>query len=406
MLVWMEVTMNTKKQLIRKLYSPDNKVAIQALDNLREQGGLEQGALTHLCLKYVHLQRADLHKANLQATDLCMADLRWSNMSWANLREVNLTKANLYAANLDRAILDGANLIKVNLQCVRNLSDDQLRRTNCMRGAIMPDGSIYDGRFYLPGDLLAAQKIGVDLTVMDEFAAFYGVHIHRKAQISDDQVLRLKKYTDAQLVRLLRSSDHQVVIEAIYELRKRGQLSDGSLAWTHLKYVHLQDTDLSTANLSKADLQMANLHSANLSQANLEGTRFIKANLRGCNFDGANLRDSILTGANLQSACNLSYEQLSAVSSLRGATLPDGSRYDGRFNLTGDQWTAATWRVDLNDPEEAAEFYGVSLHDYLFGQGMEKDKVQATNFTLEVSGNWCSWSDMELHTSSGDVRHS
>lgn len=42
--------------------------------------------------------------------------------------------------------------IGCNFKHARNLSNEQLRKADTLRGSILPDGSRYDGRFNLPGD--------------------------------------------------------------------------------------------------------------------------------------------------------------------------------------------------------------------------------------------------------------
>jgi hypothetical protein len=198
---------------------------------------------------------------------------------------------------------------------------------------------------------------------------------------------------------MLRNSDHEVVAQAVHELRRRDRLGGNLLEWTHLKFVHFQGIDLSSANLQKADLSMADLQGANLSHVNLEGARLLKANLRGCNLDAAILKDALLRGANLQGACNLSDEQLSMTSTMRGAMMPDGSRYDGRFNLPGDLYTIHSWRIDANDPEALADFYGVSLDNYLLGQRVVKNRKYSMISAAGVTLNWFWCPDLDLHTS-------
>ena len=271
--------MNKISQIVQRVRSSDNKVAIHAVESLREQGWLERGTLARTNLRYVHLQRANLHKANFTKTDLTMADLRWSNLSWAILRAANLSKANLYGADLYLANLEGANLIKTNLQGVHNLGESQLCQTNRMAGTIMPDGSLYDGRFQLPGDLAAANSRHFNLDHPVEKAQFYGIYISPPSARTYAQDISLMALTDIQLIRMLRNSDHEVVAQAVHELRRRDRLGGNLLEWTHLKFVHFQGIDLSSANLQKADLSMADLQGANLSHVNLEGARLFNANL-------------------------------------------------------------------------------------------------------------------------------
>ena len=86
------------------------------------------------------------------------------------------------------------------------------------------------------------------------------------------------------------------------------------------------------------------------------------------NFDHADLTYADMHKANLRGARNLSDKQLSSASHLFGAIMPDGKPYDGRYNLPGDLAQAQWAKVDVNDPQAMANFYGVSLETYLAGQ--------------------------------------
>jgi uncharacterized protein YjbI with pentapeptide repeats len=171
-----------------------------------------------------------------------------------------------------------------------------------------------------------------------------------------------------QVVRRMRSSDHRIVLQAVEALRARGCLSDGTLSWVCLQYANLQSANLSASNLRSADLHKANLEMADLSYANLNGARLTRASMLLVNLHKASLDGANLVGANLQGAKNVSEEQLSRVSRMRGAILPDGNLYDGRFNLPGDFGDASILHIDFNDPAAIASFYGVSLEDLLHGQ--------------------------------------
>ncbi len=80
--------------------------------------------------------------------------------------------------------------------------------------------------------------------------------------------------------------------------------------------------DLSGANLSDADLSSANLRGASLSGANLSG-----ANLSGANLEVAILKSADLSSADLSDAKGVTQEQLDQAKSLKGATMPDGSKH-------------------------------------------------------------------------------
>jgi hypothetical protein len=102
--------------------------------------------------------------------------------------------------------------------------------------------------------------------------------------------------------------------------------------------ISLQNADLSEARLhgikvlKGTDLSYANLNGSDLSDANLIGTRFHNAgfwrtDLTGAKLTGADLTGADLTRANLTDA-DVTQEQLDQAKSLKGATMPDGSKHD------------------------------------------------------------------------------
>jgi uncharacterized protein YjbI with pentapeptide repeats len=359
-----ESVMKTAPQIIHKLRSPDNNQALQAVEELRVRGQLEDGTLVGINLRFVHLSGADLYKADLRKADFGMADLRWADLSLANLRGARLTKANLYKADFSRANLRGANLFRANLQEARNLTDDQLALAYRLWDAIMPDGSRYDGRFNLPGDRAFSDFECAD-TGERNIPALTG------------------NETKAQLIRKLRSPDNQIVLQAVKAMQKRGWLREGILDWVQLRYVHLQQADLRQASLHKTDLRMADLQGADLSEATLHGARLSGANLQEANLSKAHLQGAILSKANLRGACNLTDWQLAQSGKLRGAMLPDGRRYDGRFNLVGDLGDAYFLHIDVDEPAAMADFYGVSIGDFLLGQAWARKFVPDGSTALD-----------------------
>lgn len=143
----------TVMQLIRKLHSEDSKTVLQAVEELRARGWLGDGSLQGAILRYVHLQGADLYKANFQGADLSMANLQGADLSMANLQEADLSMTNLQGADLSMANLRDADLRKANLWGARNLKDEQIAQAKRLWGATLPDGSPYDDRFNLAGDV-------------------------------------------------------------------------------------------------------------------------------------------------------------------------------------------------------------------------------------------------------------
>jgi uncharacterized protein YjbI with pentapeptide repeats len=270
---------------------------------------------------------------------------------------------------------------------VRNLSDEQLAQAARLRVAIMLDGSRYDGRFNLSGDLRDAQVLHIDTADPEAMADFYRVaeDAYRRGQAwAKEHLARIRREVEAeatgpetQLIARLRGADHKLAMEAVAELRERGWLGSGTLKGADLQQANLkganlglasmEGVDLCEANLEGADLGVANLQGANLTGASLQGARLLWAGLQGANLTGADLRDVDLTGANLrnaqlgdanlaganfsaanlqranlsganlQGARNLKDEELAKAHRLWGATLPDGSRYDGHFKLPGDE---------------------------------------------------------------------
>ncbi|MEJ2265395.1 MAG: pentapeptide repeat-containing protein [Anaerolineales bacterium] len=169
--------MVTKIEVINKLWSHENKLVLQAVEELRVRGWLVDGSLRGVALCKAQFQDADLMGADLRSVDLHQAQLEFSDLSKANLSAAKLTRANLHGANLDQVDLTRADLYKANLRRVNNLTDEQLSRVKRLWGAVMPDGSIYNGRYNLPGDLELALWKKTDAQDSRAMAEFYGVSL-------------------------------------------------------------------------------------------------------------------------------------------------------------------------------------------------------------------------------------
>jgi uncharacterized protein YjbI with pentapeptide repeats len=176
--------------------------------------------------------------------------------------------------------------------------------------------------------------------------------------------------TIGDFIRRLRSPEEKEVRRAIAELRVRGWLEDGSLGGVSLCHAHFRGADLLNADLSRVDLHQADLSWAELSMANLTGARLSRACLQRANLSRTNLRRADLFKSDLLGARNLVQDQLMLAKRLYGATMPDGGIYDGRYNLEGDLEFARWGRVDIQDPQAMADFFGVSLAVYLEGQSL------------------------------------
>jgi len=180
------------------------------------------------------------------------------------------------------------------------------------------------------------------------------------------------------LIRKLRSPDNKRALEAVEGLRARGWLEDGSLCKIPLCHVHFEGADLFKAKLMGVDFHQAHMARSNLSMADLSRAKLARADLQGADFSETNLENASLYKANLQDARNLTDEQFLKVKRLWGATMPDGRVYDGRYELKGDIEFSKWAKVDVDDPEAMAYFYGVSLETYMLGQDQrgqaEKDR--------------------------------
>ncbi len=181
-----------REQLMRQMGGADNGLALNAVIELRALGCLRDGSLHKAHFYQANLQEATLFEADLEAVDFSRANLRGVDLKWANLHGANLHAAlvedgvfigtDLSDACLKQANLGGTYLIDTNLQnadlrdatlscaCLweSNLrgalvSDEQLRQALMLHGTIMPDCSLYDGKFNLKGDLtLAGSAMAVD----------------------------------------------------------------------------------------------------------------------------------------------------------------------------------------------------------------------------------------------------
>lgn len=174
--------------------------------------------------------------------------------------------------------------------------------------------------------------------------------------------------TLAELINRLHSPENQKVLAALEELRQAGWLTDGSLNGNSLCNVHMEYANLSGARLHKVDFHQARLQSADLSGADLSEAKLSRARLMGANLAGTDLTGADMYKVNLTGVKHLTPVQLARAKRLFGAIMPDGGTYDGRYNLKGDLEFARWGQVDVNDPAAMAEFFGVSLEDYLEGQ--------------------------------------
>ena len=94
-----------KEQLIREMHSPDNGIALRAVEELRAYNWLFDGSL-----KGVSLIRANLAGCNLKGAVLDGANFTGANLKTASFRDASMEGVILSGANLEGAFLRGAKL--------------------------------------------------------------------------------------------------------------------------------------------------------------------------------------------------------------------------------------------------------------------------------------------------------
>lgn len=176
---------------------------------------------------------------------------------------------------------------------------------------------------------LVPEAVGITFTVLI---------INRLDAVRENRLIRER------LTRQMHSYYNPTALQAVEELRLLGYLSDGTLHGVDLR---------------GADLRSANLYQADLRGANLKNTKLENADLYEANLEGATITD----------------EQLAWTWTMRGATMPDGTRYDGRFNLPHDKELCDKWGHTWGDPASMAQYYGVSEEKFLEGQRWAEENL-------------------------------
>jgi hypothetical protein len=165
----------------------------------------------------------------------------------------------------------------------------------------------------------------------------------------------------ARLIGQMHSRDNGLTLAAVEQLRAHGWLMDGTL----------RGANLVNANLQSGYVRYADLRDVNLHRANFRKTRLGHTDLRGADLEDADFQEADMDEVKLQGAQVL-LTQLAQANRLRGAMMPEGWRYDGRFRLPGDLKDAAVADIATSDPAAMASFYGVSLEEYIAGQAQEQ----------------------------------
>jgi uncharacterized protein YjbI with pentapeptide repeats len=217
---------------------------------------------------------------------LLRSDLGDADLSGADLRDTDLSSTNLSRIILRSANLKGADLSNVNFR------DADLRNAD-LSSADFTRATLHNA------DLSGADLSGADLT---------------------------------------RAVLHNADLT-------RATLRNANLLWASLRSINLSDADLTYARLNRADLHGVNLSRGSL--FSLRPTRNVRlrramlsnADLRNADLSGARLRCvdlffADLSGVDLSNA-KIDERQLAWAKSLKGATMPDGQKYEDWLKSKG-----------------------------------------------------------------------
>lgn len=142
------------------------------------------------------------------------------------------------------------------------------------------------------------------------------------------------------------TKDH-VVIDLTGAHLTAVNLTSANLKGTNLRGAYMARANLVDARLSEADLGNAKLFGANLSLAKLDGANLSEAVLIGdkrstlfqrisatrkYTLGGVGPKNADLSGANLTNAY-VSEKQLDSAESLKGATMPNGRKYENWLKI-------------------------------------------------------------------------
>ncbi|WP_428265778.1 pentapeptide repeat-containing protein [Haliangium sp.] len=188
---------------------------------------------------------------------------------------------------------------------------------------------------------------------------------------------RERRERQKRLLNQMASRIHAEAVRAVEELRELGWVEDGTLEGAKLSRASLSEAPLARARLANARCYGADLRRASLFRADLRGAALAAADLRGAKLGQAEVSGAFLQGAKLDGVTGLRDAQLARAARLKGATMPDGERYDGRYRLPGDLDKAVADGHDRDDPVSMAGFYGVSRERYLAGQRWADRRLRA-----------------------------
>jgi uncharacterized protein YjbI with pentapeptide repeats len=158
------------------------------------------------------------------------------------------------------------------------------------------------------------------------------LHEHLRESQPEDEIRSIARVRTLTILSRIDNWRKRSVLQFLHESKliekgnRKIDLYDADFTNADLRGVSLIGTDLHGANLHRADLQGAYLTSVGLWNVDLN-VDLSEANLTKANLWGAELDDTDLTNANLINA-SVTPEQLAKAKSLKGATMPDGSKHE------------------------------------------------------------------------------
>jgi hypothetical protein len=149
---------------------------------------------------------------------------------------------------------------------------------------------------------------------------------------------------------------------------EKAELANASLVKAHLINANFDGANIRDAHLESSTMIGAKLPRSRLDRAHLRGAILTKANLRGSSISLADLEDTDLAEANLRDLQEWTDQQFRMTARLWKATMPDGHRYDGRYNLPKDIEEAVKHGRNPALDLDMASWYDVPVDYYLRGQ--------------------------------------
>jgi len=162
------------------------------------------------------------------------------------------------------------------------------------------------------------------------------------------EVRTLAKARTVTALQRLDANRNRIILRFLREAKLiRGGRSVVNLTNADLQGAELRGADLNSINLEGADLTGADLTGTNLSYTYLHSTQLERANLQRADLTTAVLNDAKdtddppanLQGADLTSAvlkgAKVTDEQLAKCKTLKGATMPNGQKYEDWINSKG-----------------------------------------------------------------------